>query len=146
MTDNLADNAGQPTANQKKRYTGSCHCGAIRFEIETELTTMTECNCSMCSRKGILHHRVAPEQFQLLSGADSLATYQFGTCVAKHHFCKACGIHTFTRPRAAPHLYTINLRTLDDINLASLNLNVIYFNGQDWENSVASLQQQHEHQ
>lgn len=121
------------------RYTGSCHCQAVRFEVEAVIDSVTECNCSVCSKKGFLHHRVQPERFTLLAGEEQLGTYQFGTMVAKHHFCKVCGVHVFTRPRAAPELYTINVRVLDNFDLAQSGATVIRFNGQDWEANVASL-------
>ncbi len=121
------------------RYTGSCHCQAVRFEVETVIDSVTECNCSVCSKKGFLHHRVPPDLFTLLSGEDQLGTYQFGTLVAKHHFCKVCGVHVFTRPRAAPELYTINVRVLDDFDLAQSGAKVVKFDGRDWEANAASL-------
>lgn len=99
----------------------------------------TECNCSICSKKGILHFRVRPESFTLLSGDEHLGSYRFGSGVAKHHFCTVCGIHTFTRPRAAPELYTVNLRCLDDFDLASISDKIVKFDGRNWEASVGSL-------
>lgn len=122
-----------------KTFHGSCHCGAVRFEIETDLDRITECNCSMCAKKGILHHRVPPERFRLVSGAEGLGTYQFNTKVAKHHFCTTCGIHVFTRPRAAPELYTVNVRCLDDYDLAKEQPEVVKFDGRNWEQSVGKL-------
>lgn len=121
------------------RHTGSCHCGAVRFEIESRIDRVTRCNCSVCTKKGILHHRVGPAQFRLLSGEDSLGTYQFGSRVAKHHFCVHCGIHTFTRPRAAPELYTINVRCLDDYDLEKERPDVLEFDGRNWEAEVGKL-------
>ncbi len=121
------------------RYTGSCHCRAVRFEIEAVIDRVTQCNCSICSKKGILHHRVAPEKFRLLTDETALGTYQFGTMVAKHHFCKACGIHVFTRPRAAPELYTVNVRVLDDFDLEHERPEVVAFDGRHWEASVGRL-------
>jgi hypothetical protein len=123
------------------RYTGSCHCGRVRFEIDAVVDRITECNCSICSKKGILHLRVAPENFRLLSGHDHIGTYQFGTKVAKHHFCPVCGIHTFTRPRAAPDLYTVNVRCLDGFDLASVSDRIVGFDGQNWEAAVETLRQ-----
>lgn len=119
------------------RHTGGCHCGRVRFEFDAVIDRATECNCSICSKKGILHFRVRPENFRLLSGEEHLATYQFGTRVAKHHFCTVCGIHTFTRPRAAPELYTVNLRCLDDFDPAAVP--ITRFDGRNWEASVGSL-------
>lgn len=120
-------------------YHGSCHCGAVRFEVDAEITRVTECNCSICRKKGILHHRVAPECFRLVRGAAALGTYRFGTGVARHHFCSLCGIHVFTRPRAAPELYTINVRVLDDYALAEQQPEVLHFEGRDWDAHVAAL-------
>ena len=120
-------------------HLGSCHCGHIRFEIDAVIDRVTDCNCSICSKKGILHVRVPPENFRLLSGGEHLGTYQFGTKVAKHHFCTVCGIHTFTRPRSAPHLYTVNVRCLDDFDALSQHFEISKFDGQNWEASVASL-------
>jgi len=120
-------------------YHGSCHCQAVRFEVDTTIERVTVCNCSICTKKGIIHHRVAPENFRLLSGEDVLATYQFGTRVARHHFCSACGIHVFTRPRAAPELYTINVRVLDDFDLAHTQVETVQFDGRNWEQAAHEL-------
>jgi len=121
------------------RYTGSCHCGRVRFEIDAVIDRVTECNCSICSKKGILHLRVSPENFRLLCSDEHLGTYQFGTQVAKHHFCTVCGIHAFTRPRAAPDLYTVNVRCLDGVDLATLGDRIRKFDGRNWEAAVDTL-------
>lgn len=121
------------------RLTGSCHCGAVRYEIDATIDRVTECNCSICRKKGILHHRVDPDRFRLLAGEDALATYRFGTGVAQHRFCRHCGIHVFTRPRAAPDLYTVNVRTLDDWDLDVAKPQVVAFDGRHWEAQVSKL-------
>ena len=41
------------TISEMKTYQGSCHCGRVRFEVRTELTRVSECNCSICRRKGL---------------------------------------------------------------------------------------------
>ncbi len=120
-------------------YHGSCHCGAIRFEIETVIDRVTECNCSICRKKGILLKRVPPEKFRLLSDENQLGTYQFGTMIAMHHFCKICGIHTFTRPRAEPEMISVNVRTLNDFDITREQPEIVQFDGQHWEAAVASL-------
>ncbi|WP_040839392.1 GFA family protein [Thiothrix nivea] len=121
---------------------GSCHCGQVRFTVNTVLDKVVQCNCSICSKKGVLHHRVPPEQFQLLQGEDALQLYQFDSKEAKHWFCKYCGIHPFSNPRAAPDMISINVRCLDDVELAAALPEVIYFDGKNWEQAVAKLNQQ----
>jgi len=128
-----------PNPDPMPHYTGSCHCGAIQFEIDTVIDRVTECNCSACTKKGILHHRVAPENFRLVRGEAALGTYRFGSGLARHHFCTVCGIHTFTRPRAAPELYTVNVRCLDDYDLQKEKPEVLHFDGRNWETQVGKL-------
>ena len=121
------------------RYTGSCHCGAVRFEIDAVIDRVTQCNCSICTKKGIVHHRVSADKFRLLSGGSELGNYQFGSMTASHHFCTRCCIHTFTRPRAAPDLYTVNVRCLDDFDLQKEAPEVLQFDGRNWEAEVDKL-------
>ena len=85
-----------------KTMEGGCHCGRVRFRVTAELDRVTYCNCSMCTKKGFLHLIVPPEQFELVSGKGDLATYTFNTGVARHTFCRHCGIHPFYVPRSDP--------------------------------------------
>ena len=117
-------------------YHGSCHCGRVRFEIDAEIARVTRCNCSICAKKGGLLLRVTPERFRLLAGEEALTRYQFNTRVAQHLFCSACGMHPFSRPRAAPEQYTINVRCLDDYDLDREAPEVAPFDGRNWEQAV----------
>ena len=121
-------------------YHGSCHCGAVRFEADTVITRVLRCNCSICRKKGVLHHRVAAEALHITSGEDALVTYRFGTGIAQHPFCRTCGIHPFSRPRSAPELYTINVNVLDDYDIDVEKPEIILFDGRNWEEAVAGLQ------
>ncbi|NOX76890.1 MAG: GFA family protein [Gammaproteobacteria bacterium] len=122
-----------------KTYHGSCHCGQVTFTVKTTIDRVVSCNCSICSKKGVLHHRVSPEQFSLIEGKEYLSLYQFGTKEAKHYYCKACGIHPFSKPRLAPNMYSINVRCLDDFDLETESYKVLHFDGQNWEEAVAAL-------
>src|ERR1700722_17234433 len=101
-------------------YEGGCHCGRIRFRVRDDLAQVTECNCSICGKKGFLHLIVPRGQFELLSGDDELTTYRFNTGVAQHHFCRTCGIHSFYVPRSDPDKIDVNVRCLDDVDLAAI--------------------------
>ena len=108
----------------EKTYRGGCHCGKVRYEVELELGTVMACNCSMCQRKGSLLTFVARDKFKLLSGEDSLNDYFFNKHVINHRFCKHCGIHSFAfgRRRDGSEMAAINVRCLDDIDLAPLQV------------------------
>lgn len=115
-------------------YEGGCHCGRVRFRVTAELTGIADCNCSVCTKKGFLHLIIPPEQFELLSGADDLSTYQFNTGTAKHSFCRHCGIHPFYVPRSDPDKIDVNVRCLDDIDLTTIQ--VTPFDGRNWEDAI----------
>ena len=88
----------------------------------------------MCAKKGFLHLIVAPGQFELVSGADELSIYRFNTMTAKHMFCKYCGIHPFYVPRSDPDKIDVNVRCLDNIDLAAVSPK--RFDGKHWEAAI----------
>ncbi|KAL7390023.1 hypothetical protein ABVT39_013638 [Epinephelus coioides] len=88
------------------KHTGGCHCGAVRFEVlySPDLHVF-HCNCSICTKKQNHHFIVPKHHFTLLQGSDNLTTYTFNTHVAKHTFCKTCGVQSFYTPRSNPDGY-----------------------------------------
>ena len=117
-------------------YSGSCHCGAIRFEVDGELGDLSVCNCSICSRTAFVHWHVRPEDFRLLTPEDAIATYEFGTRTAKNHFCRTCGIHPFYTPRSDPDKIDVNVRCLSGVDYNKVEWRD--FDGQNWEVAIAS--------
>jgi len=118
-------------------YSGGCHCGAVRFEVEAdERPLVLDCNCSICRMTGYLHLIVPKSRFRLLAGEDRLATYTFGTGVAQHTFCRTCGIKPFYVPRSNPDGYDVNVRCLSP-QPASMRLEP--FDGENWEAHGAAL-------
>lgn len=123
--------------SEAAQYEGGCHCGAVRFRVRVMRHRAIECNCSICSRKGFLHLIVPPEDFDLLQGEGELATYTFHTGVAKHRFCKTCGIHPFYRPRSHPDQVSVNLRCLEDASLDGFEIEG--FDGSRWEENIEQI-------
>ncbi len=117
-----------------KTYEGGCHCGAVRFRARGDLDRVSECNCSICAKKGILHLTVAEEDFTLLSGEEALSIYRFNTGTAQHIFCRHCGIHAFNRPRLHPDRISVNARCLDGVDLSALRPR--HFDGRNWEEAA----------
>lgn len=119
------------------KYRGSCHCQAVTFEVEAPATLEVErCNCSLCAKAGFLHLIVPASRFQLLSGKESLTTYTFNTGVAKHTFCKHCGIKPFYTPRSNPDGIDVNVNCLDT---APASVEIIDFDGRNWEANAHTL-------
>ena len=124
------------------RYTGSCHCGRVKFAVTAELTRGTVCNCSICSKKAFIHLIVELSRFELLEGADALVSYRFNTGVAEHKFCRRCGIHPFYTPRSDPDKVDVNVRCLDDVEPSQLELSL--FDGKHWEAAIETASWQAE--
>jgi hypothetical protein len=97
-------------------YHGSCHCGAIRFDVTAEPVEVTSCDCSLCVKKNALMIKVPEHQLRLIAGADHLSLYRWNSKIAEHHFCRVCGIYTFHRKRAAPDSFGINVFCLENFD------------------------------
>ena len=103
-------------------YTGGCHCGKVRYEVDMELGPVVSCNCSHCSMKGMLLSFVPVESFRLLSGEDVLTEYRFNKKQIEHLFCSVCGVQSFSYgvDKEGKRGAAINVRCLDNIELADL--------------------------
>ena len=107
-----------------KTYSGHCHCEAVRYEVDTDLTRVIECNCSHCAMKGLILTFVPAAQFRLLSGEDNLAVYRFNRGKIDHLFCRTCGVESFGRGRNSKgdDTVSINIRCLDDVDPATISV------------------------
>lgn len=119
------------------KYNGGCHCSAVRFEVDApEEIEVEDCNCSICRMSGYLHLIVPKSAFTLLSDESALNLYTFNTGVAKHYFCKICGIKAFYIPRSNPDGVDVNVRCLD---APPSNMRIIPFDGENWEANAHTL-------
>jgi hypothetical protein len=102
---------------------GRCHCGRVTFEVDAPARLdALDCNCSICRMTGFLHLIVPASRFRLISGAEFLTEYTFNTGVAKHRFCRVCGIKPFYVPRSNPDGFDVNVRCLDAATIAHVEI------------------------
>ena len=101
-------------------WTGSCHCGAVRFRVEGEIGELTTCDCSLCVKKNAVMAKVHEAGLTVTDGEAELRLYEWNSRVARHYFCGRCGIYTFHRKRAAPDHFGVNVFCLEGFDVASL--------------------------
>lgn len=114
-----------------KTYTGGCHCGQIRFECTSDLAMVTDCNCSICTKKGLHFTFLPPESFRLLAGEGFTREYLFHTRRIRHQLCQECGVDVFARgakPDGTP-VIAVNVSCFDGIDLKTITMTP--FNGKD---------------
>ncbi len=79
---------------------GSCLCGAVRFELAPPIRDVVVCHCRQCAKwtgYAVAATAVAPENFKLLSGVDFLTWYG-ASDHAERGFCSRCGSSLLWRP------------------------------------------------
>jgi hypothetical protein len=106
------------------KYRGSCHCGNVAIEVETEIKGALSCNCSICHRSGALLTFVPRDALKVEAAPDAMTTYTFNKHVIQHRFCKKCGIKVFGEgldPKGGK-MAAINIRVLDGVELDKLPL------------------------
>lgn len=100
-------------------YRGSCHCGAVRFEVALDLAQPSfRCNCSICRRTRFWAAVARPEDFRVLAGESELTEYRFHTRRNRHLFCRRCGVRCFGIGEDTPigPMVGVNIGCLDDVD------------------------------
>lgn len=123
-----------------KTYRGGCHCGAVCFEADLDVSAGTgKCNCSLCTKMRLWTVQVRPEAFRLMAGETDLVDYRGNNKVAHHLFCKHCGVRPFewvdVPNMTGAKYFNINVACLDGLDIDELiSAPVIYFDGlnNDW--------------
>src|SRR4051794_25874223 len=99
---------------------GSCHCGAVKLEVESAPTQLTSCNCSLCRRLGALWCYYAPAQVRITG---ETATYRWGDRTLDTHRCTVCGCVTHWSPTdSAGNRMGVNARLLDPLVIADVRV------------------------
>ena len=132
----------------KKTYFGSCHCGAVRFAADIDLSEGTfKCNCSSCNKARSWLAVVKPDAFRLIAGESSLSDYQYGKKTSHHLFCRRCGISSFewgVDRNLGGKFYAVKVNCLDNATPDELiGAPVTYLDGRHDNYKVAPAEVRH---
>jgi len=108
-------------------HLGTCHCGAVHFKVDADITSGVICDCSICIRKSAIMALIDHQSFSLISGEEDLSSYQFNSLQAIHYFCRHCGIYTHHKRRSGEGI-AINSACLDGFHKDQLT-EITYFEG-----------------
>ena len=111
------------------KYSGSCQCGKVTFEVDTTIEKVIACNCSRCRRLGSLLVAAKKADFTLKSGEDALTEFQFNKHMVHHYFCSTCGIQPYAqgKGRDGSDMVMVNVRCLEGVDPDSFE--VMKFDG-----------------
>ena len=76
----------------------SCHCGAVRFTVDTAPEELNDCNCSICRRYGALWAYYHPDQVRFAADNGPTDTYIWRHRILVFHRCRGCGCVTHWGP------------------------------------------------
>lgn len=107
------------------KYRVMCHCNAVQLSIETDLSIIKQCNCSICKRKNAKMNILPKESIISIQGEENLSLYQFGSNIAKHYFCKKCGIYTHHFRKSDPNGIGINIGCIDEVDSFSIKSDLL---------------------
>ena len=103
-------------------HKGSCHCGKVAFEVETDLEQVIGVQLLPLQAQGLPSDLRAARRLDVLRGEEDLSTYRFNTHTIAHRFCATCGCAPFGEGKKPTGEATaaINVRCLDTVDLARL--------------------------
>jgi hypothetical protein len=130
----------EQAAPQPSIHRGSCHCGAVRFEAEIDVSAGAgRCNCTVCTKVATTGSVVKPSAFRLLAGAEHLSSYAWGPKISRRFFCKECGVHCYGAgflEQVGGDYVSVNWNCLDDVDVGNVKLG--YWDGRhnNWQGGM----------
>lgn len=130
----------------RRTYHGSCHCGAVAFEADLDLSLGTvKCNCSICAKHRMWGAKAGADDVRITKGREELTDYSFGGHVAHHYFCRTCGVHPFTYveiPSDGRRYWNVQICCLEGVDTDEVrNAAVTYEDGRAdrWDRTPADV-------
>lgn len=102
------------------KHHGTCICGDVQFEVELDLAKGSRCNCTMCTKLGVIGSIVKPAAFKLLSPESSLGSFTRTPEIGSRSFCARCHIYCFSKGHLemlGGDFVSVNLNCIDGFDV-----------------------------
>ena len=99
--------------------TGSCLCGAIRYEVSLPITELRACHCRDCQKvsgtAGTVNALIPTNALRITQGTPKRFTKKADSGRTLHRFfCGECGASLFSRREATPETTVLRAGAFDD--------------------------------
>jgi hypothetical protein len=95
----------------------------VHLEIKMAPPSLTDCNCSICRRYGVLWAYYSPQDVRVIAAAGATQVYSWGDRSIEFHRCQRCGCVTHWCAVAADaDRMAVNARLMDPELLRSLRV------------------------
>ena len=102
--------------SKEKIYTGSCLCGAIRYEIHGEIGEVIQCHCKRCRKANgtafATKKKKKKADFKIVQGEHLLKKFA-STPTTARCFCSECASPIISIKAETPDTYRLRIGTLD---------------------------------
>ena len=106
---------------------GTCHCGAVRIEVPRRPRMLTNCNCSICRRYGVLWAYYKAADVRIVCKPRATTSYSWGRNALQFVRCKTCGCVTNwqrIRPRKENYM-GVNARNFEPSDLGDVRIRLL---------------------
>ncbi|MBU8896057.1 GFA family protein [Corallococcus sp. H22C18031201] len=121
----MSQTDSKATSNEKT-YTGTCLCGAVRFEARMDLSRgASQCNCTYCTKFGVTSVGLKPDAFRLVAGAEHLGEFRKEGSLNSRSFCKHCGVQCFGAgyvEELGGAFVSVNINCIDEVDVGQLTI------------------------
>ena len=123
--------------------TGTCLCGAVRYEASAEPVFSGHCYCTDCQKEaggGHLTVAAVPDAAMKITGPTNTFTKLAASGQPNERtFCSVCGSTLFSRPRSMAGITLLRAGTLDDPSQIAPSMSVYASRAHSWDQPNASI-------
>jgi hypothetical protein len=111
----------------------TCHCGRATIRLPRKPDSVTQCNCSLCTKTGFRGVYFSSEDMVIDGEFDSYVRSDLKEPFLANYRCKTCGVLTHWTPLSDPphERMGVNARLIDEALLEGVPIKEV--DGRSWD-------------